>query len=398
MGNTHTREHLRELQSLPLYLKVRLTKQRIREWVNHYGEDGVYVSFSGGKDSTVLLHLVREEYEDVPGVFVNTGLEYPEIVRFVKSFKNIEIIRPKKNFRQVIQDYGYPFISKEVSERVYYAQKYLRWYIDSHDKEGLEDKPPSPYGVMDLGGVQRKSEQWKEIKRTGIVPIEILEQFAESGKKGSYKIKELTGKMTMGDGTPTQFDYRKWVWLASCPWMISNKCCDVMKKSPAHSYNKKTGRKPMTAQMASESRLRTQKWLHNGCNGFDLKSPISNPMSFWTEQDVLSYIYQEEIPIASVYGDVIKENEIEGQLDFEDLGVFQLGKQPLKTTGCKRTGCMFCGYGCHLEKPSEGRFERLKITHPKIYDYIMRPLEEGGLNYKEVIDWLNEHGDLHIRY
>ena len=40
----------------------------------------------------------------------------------------------------------------------------------------------------------------------------------------------------------------------------------------------------------------------------------------------------------------------------------------------------------------------MKVTHPKQYDYIMRPWEKGGLNYKEVIDWLNEHGDLHIKY
>ncbi len=59
---------------------------------------------------------------------------------------------------------------------------------------------------------------------------------------------------------------------------------------------------------------------------------------------------------------------------------------------------MFCGFGCHLDHQGEGRFTALKRTHPKIYDYIMRPWEEGGLNYKEVIDWINEHGDLHIEY
>lgn len=133
MSNTHTIQHLQELRGLPLNLKVKLTKQRIREWVGHFGQDGVYVSFSGGKDSTVLLHLVREEYPDVPAVFCNTGLEYPEIVQFVKSFDNVEIIRPKKNFRQVIQDYGYPFISKEVSECAYGARKYLTKIMQEND-------------------------------------------------------------------------------------------------------------------------------------------------------------------------------------------------------------------------------------------------------------------------
>lgn len=229
-------------------------------------------------------------------------------------------------------------------------------------------------------------------------------------KKGgaNQRLAIMLGMLTRDKEHPVQanipskdrsmFSMERYKFLLEAPFPISNKCCNVMKKSPAHQYNKETGRVPITAQMASESRLRTQKWLQNGCNGFDLKNPISNPMSFWTEQDVLLYIYQNHIPIAPVYGEVVKETEVEGQLDFEDLGIFDLGRPTLKTTGCKRTGCMFCGYGCHMEAEGEGRFERLKITHPKVYDYLMRPWEQGGLNYKEVIDWLNEHGNLNIRY
>ena len=161
----------------------------------------------------------------------------------------------------------------------------------------------------------------------------------------------------------------------------------------------------MTAQMASESKLRTQNWLANGCNGFDMKSPISNPMSFWTEQDVLLYIYENKLPIASVYGDVVIDYEamgqVEGQMDMSQLasefGVFDVGRPILKTTGVNRTGCMFCGYGCHLEK-SPNRFERMKETHPKQYNYIMKPVSDGGLGYKEIIDWINEHGNMNIKY
>lgn len=149
--------------------------------------------------------------------------------------------------------------------------------------------------------------------------------------------------------------------------------------------------------MASESRLRTQQWLMNGCNGFDLKEPISNPMSFWFEDDVLLYCYKHDIAIAPVYGKIVKENEVEGQLDFEDCGIFDLGRPQLKTTGCERTGCVFCGYGAHLEK-SPNRFERLKVTHPKLYDYVMRSEDKGGLGYKEKIDWINEHGGFDIKY
>ena len=187
--------------------------------------------------------------------------------------------------------------------------------------------------------------------------------------------------------------------------IISSECCKVMKKRPSHAYAKKTGRNPMTGEMASESRLRTQKWLENGCNGFDLKEPKSTPMAFWTEQDVLLYIKLHNLTICSVYGDIVTDYDAQGQLEGQvsltefagDCGLFDIGNPPLKTTGCQRTGCVFCLYGIHLEK-SPNRLEKMKITHPKLYDYVMRPESEGGLGYKEKIDWINEHGNMNIKY
>ena len=126
-----TLEHLQELQALPLNIKIGLTRNRLREWVREFGTDGVYVSFSGGKDSTVLLHLVRELYPDIPAVFCDTGLEYPEIRQFVKTFDNVVWLKPKKNFFQVCEEYGFPLISKEVSECVYGARKYLTSVLES---------------------------------------------------------------------------------------------------------------------------------------------------------------------------------------------------------------------------------------------------------------------------
>ena len=169
-----------------------------------------------------------------------------------------------------------------------------------------------------------------------------------------------------------------------------------MKKGIVHKYAKDTGRKGITGQMAEESRLRRQKWIQNGCNGFQMKEPISNPMSFWTEQDVLHYIKENNLTICSVYGDIVRDEEVDGQMTMADIGIAE-DTARLKTTGCDRTGCMFCGFGCHLEK-GQGRFERMKTTHPKQYEYIMKPWSEGGLGYKDVIDWINENGNLHIRY
>ena len=97
------KSELKLLQNYPLDLKVEKTKLRIREWVDYYGEDGVYISFSGGKDSTVLLHIVRSIYPNIEAVFSNTGLEFPEIVQFVKTFDNVTIIKPNITFKQVIK-------------------------------------------------------------------------------------------------------------------------------------------------------------------------------------------------------------------------------------------------------------------------------------------------------
>lgn len=123
----HTMEELRQWQALPLSIKIRMTETRIRMWVDEYGEDGVYVSFSGGKDSTVLLDIVRNKmgYKNIPAVFVDVPTQYPELREFAKTFDNVEIIRPKISFAEVCEKYGFPLISKEVSECVQGARKYL---------------------------------------------------------------------------------------------------------------------------------------------------------------------------------------------------------------------------------------------------------------------------------
>ena len=118
----HNAERLKELQFLPLERKIQITQTRIIEWYQHY-DGNVCVSFSGGKDSTVLLHIARQIYPSIPAVFSNTGLEYPEIQKFVKSFDNVDIVTPSMNFAQVISTYGYPLIGKEVAEAIYYARR-----------------------------------------------------------------------------------------------------------------------------------------------------------------------------------------------------------------------------------------------------------------------------------
>ena len=126
MENKHTRAELSMYRSLSLSSKISMTRTRIKGWVNEYGEDGVYVSFSGGKDSTVLLDIVRNEcgYKNIPAVFVDVPTQFPELKSFVLTFENIVIVKPSLSFVEVCEKYGFPLISKEVCENVYGAKKY----------------------------------------------------------------------------------------------------------------------------------------------------------------------------------------------------------------------------------------------------------------------------------
>ena len=87
-GKIYDSQRLKELQALPLWRKIQITQARIMEWYSFY-EGQVYISFSGGKDSTVLLNLARRIYPNIEAVFVDTGLEYPEIREFIKTFDNV---------------------------------------------------------------------------------------------------------------------------------------------------------------------------------------------------------------------------------------------------------------------------------------------------------------------
>ena len=340
----HTIDDLRQMQSLPLSAKILMTKNRIRDGYEYF--DGqVYVPFSGGKDSTVLLHIARELYPDIEAVFVNTGLEYPEIRKLVKTFDNVTILRPKMRFDEVIRKYGYPLISKSVANCVRGAK---------------------------LGQQSR--------------------------------INLLNGKNVDGSDRKSKFSKAKYKPLLNVDFKISDMCCDVMKKKPSYDFQKRTGKKPIIATMAQESMLREKNWYNSGCNAFDNKHPKSAPMSFWTEQDVLQYIKENNIPISSVYGEVVYKDEDGFMYQDSICG----GK--LCTTGCDRTGCIFCAFGAHLDERGGGlsRFERLKETHPKQYEYcigggeyingVWQPSKEG-LGMGHVFDELNKiYGKDFIKY
>lgn len=229
---------LRQRQAMPLEQKVELSRAKIREWYEHW--DGmVYVAFSGGKDSTVLLHLVRELYPEVPAVFNDTGLEYPEIRDFVSSFDNVVWLKPTKQFAEVIKQHGYPVISKEVSQKIF------------------------------------------EVKTT--------------------KSSKLRNKRLHGDEKGNGKIPNKWMFLLDAPFGISHKCCYYLKKHPAAKYENETGRVGYIGMMAQDSRFREQSYLRYGCSAYDIGRPRSMPLGFWTDDDVWDYIHQTSLSYSPIY-------------------------------------------------------------------------------------------------
>lgn len=374
MSKKHTLDELYQYRALPLSIKIAMSKRRIRDWVNAFGENGVYISFSGGKDSTVLLHMCRSMYPNMKAVFINTGLEFPQTLKFVRQFDNVDIIRPEKTFRQVVEEYGYPFISKEVSRCAEYARRNYRAINNGED-----------------------------VRET-------------------VTLRKMLGKGEFHNSK--RYDFSKYSFLLDAPFEVSSECCNIMKKNPAKKYLKETGRVPILGTMAEESKLRQQSWLEYGCNVFEGKGTAkSRPLSFWTEEDVLQYIKLNNLSLSELYGEIV--------MDFERMGVYEnqvylwQDEDPdiehIKYHGCgvfhkttllDRTGCYACGFGCQIK--GNERFVMLKKSNPKLYEYLFRPWEQEkfiedtngggksvklfGMNYKEVIDWLNEYGDLDIKY
>lgn len=308
-------QSLKIKQLYDLEIKLELTKKAIREFVAQYGLEGVYIPFSGGKDSTVLLHIINDMYGDeIPAVFSNTKNEFSSIIKQVTETKlwynNIQIVMSEKNIEQVIKEHGYPVVSKKVSRM-----------------------------LRDIQNPTEKNIASRNLYLTGIKQ--------DGTKTNHFKLAN------------------KHRYLIDAPFKISEKCCDELKKKPMKKYEKETGRKPILATMAHESKMREQSYLKHGCNNFN--KGASTPLGFWTEQDILKYIVENDIKIASVYGDIIlKDGEY-------------------KLTGEQRTGCVACILGMENERKLEkNRIQRLKEIEPKKYDYVI-----NRLGFDKVLEYMN---------
>ena len=267
--------------------KIIQTKYLIKQTINEFGLEHVYISYSGGKDSTVLSHIAKQLYPDILHIFANTTNEYPETLQHIRWEKeenntNLITVIPKDAYgnawtsKRVVETYGYPMFSKRIANAIRTYQHALSDTTKQHSIDYINRN-------------FKKYEKYKELP-------------------------------------------------------ISDKCCDKLKKEPLKRKAKELDMKcAILGILASESYQREKDWINYGCNVFyQRKENQSRPLSFWTDNDILDYIKRYNIKISKLYN-----------------------------MGYSRNGCMYCGFGVHLEK-GKNRFQLLAATHPIQYKYFAK--------------------------
>lgn len=311
-----SKSFLQQKQSLPLEAKIVYCLRRAEEFIQWCEENDKepVVSFSGGKDSAVLAHILRSRWSWLKLVFVNTRLEFPEIIQFVKKQTNVDIVTPKKTFKEIVEQYGFPAVSKKVSR-------------------AIED--------LQLPGREK------------------------------VKNLRLTGMTSDGRSAPSFKLAQKWRYLVNGP-RLSDKCCNYMKKEPINRYDKENNAAHFVGTMASDSQDREKAYLKNGCNSFNGKEVKSTPMSIFTEQDVLHYVRENRLEICSVYGEIVETEKGLKCSGYDRTGCFKCAFGACAEQEKTGTNRFIRLYDTHPKL-----WEVLMREHQHVFDYIGLPTKPG---------------------
>lgn len=280
---------------LPLDMKIRHFLKVVNNFIEEVYPRDVAVSFSGGADSLVMLDIIRKRINpDFPAVFADTGVEFPEIRKFVKTFDNCHVIKPTIAYKDVLLKYGYPIVDK-------YQARF----------------------IWDMRRPKGSNEATKNLRMTGYT------------RAGNFSKSNMLSK--------------KWHFLIDAPFKISSFCCDHIKKKPLVKWSKENNAFPIIGTMAADSRLRQKNYYEHGCNIITKNTKRCRPLSIFTNADIWEYIRGENLKYCEVYD-----------------------------CGYKHTGCISCGFGCHLEK-GENRYQKLYKSHRKLWNYHIDNLGWGGV-------------------
>ena len=363
-----TKKELQEMWGRTPERQQNVCSSKILEAINLTDGD-IAICFSGGKDSSYLLYRYCQiisqipEYKDkkVLVLFANTTNETSAMIKHISSFIehlkekfgiDIELkeTRPKDNVTwvEIAKTKGIPFPTKQVAGSVRKVKKELR----------------------------RLNVDIKDIEHLCISSVEARDTLRKMGFNDT-SVYYLTGWSCQSEKFSSRYKIPKqWFPLMwnECPVDVTEECCVILKEKPMQQLKHPN---IMTGEMAEESALRETEYLKHGCNKvFDDGSVRSKPMGSMTTQGVLFGLKHFNIPICSDYGEIVYEN----------------GKY--KCTGCNRTGCKLCGFGT---KYDTDRFIRLQKTEPATIKFAFKPIEKGGLGYKELIEFSNKYCGTNIK-
>ncbi len=301
------------MQNLPYEVKVKRAELRAREFVEKLDEMGLNAHVSvGGLDSIVLLMFLRKIGIDVPAISVSS-LEDKSVQKIHQELGVIRLA-PGKPKVQILQEYGFPVISKKIAGR-----------IDTLQHPTEKNKTVRHAIITGECGAQGHYAKNSRMK----LPQKWLELFAgyENDNEGvNYQI---------------------------APFLVSNKCCLYMKEKPCKKWAKEHNSRPFLGLMASEGGQREDALTEHGCNYFGKTTIRSAPFAPFLRQDLLQLALDLNVPVPEIYGKILRKPD-----------------GSLYTTGAQRTGCSMCGFGVHMEKRPH-RFDQLRIRNPKEWEFWM---------------------------
>lgn len=301
------------MQNLPYKVKVKRAELRAIEFMEQMEERGCNAHVSvGGLDSITLLMFLRHIGIDIPAISVS-GVEDKSIQRVHKDL-GIESVKSYKSKVEVLNEVGFPVISKKIAGRIDLLQH------------------PSPDN---------------ETVRHAIMTGECGEQ-GHYAKNSRMKLPLRWLKLFGGvENEKYNTDYQV------APFQVSNKCCYYLKEKPCDDWAKEHNSWPFLGIMASEGGQREEALIDHGCNYYGKTVIRSAPFAPFLRRDVLQLALDLNVPVPEIYGEIRKEAD--GQL---------------YTTKAQRTGCSMCGFGIHLE-PRPHRFDRLREMNPQEWRFWM---------------------------
>lgn len=301
------------MQALPYEVKVKRAELRAREFVERLDDMELNAHVSvGGLDSIVLLLFLRNIGIDIPAISVSS-LEDKSIQKIHKELGiiSIPIGKPKV---EILQEYGFPVISKKIAGR-----------IDT---------------------LQNPTEKNKTV-RHAIITGECGAQghFASNSRMQLPKkwLKLFAGYENENEGVNYQI----------APFKVSNKCCQYMKEEPCDKWAIEHNSKPFLGLMASEGGQREEALTEHGCNYFGKGVIRSAPFAPFLRQDLLQLAIDLKAPVPEIYGEIVRKPD-----------------GTLYTTKAQRTGCSMCGFGIHMERRPH-RFDQLRERNPKEWEFWM---------------------------